>query len=416
MTRTNQETIAPYQAVVITSYGGPDGPDAVLPFMRNATFGRGIPDERLIEVAGHYHRWDGVSPIIEKTEQLRSDVAEELIRRGIDVPVVVGNRNWHPFLSATLANLADEGRTHVLSLPTSAFASYSGCRQYWEDIDRATAYVAGKKLEPRNGESLAERVHPIQMHVDKVRPYFNTSGFVEANVQAVIDAYDSLCAEGIASQDVALLFVTHSIPLGMEKGSAPRSDETDLGDAPSADSEVAYIQQHHDLATVLMDEIRLRMRERSVCDYSLVYCSRSGPAQAKWLEPDVNDAIEQIAAESPEIRAVIVAPIGFICDHMEVVFDLDTEAAETAHDHHLAYRRAATAADNPAFITSVVDRLLERAALARGEDVNLTSVTGRGPFHTVCPASACTTITHHRGNTHDLKPHVIAPMKENSHE
>ncbi|MDO4656177.1 hydrogen peroxide-dependent heme synthase [Actinomyces sp.] len=426
--------MAPYDAVLLLSYGGPRRPEDVLPFMRNATAGRGVPDSRLLEVSGHYQGFGGVSPINARNAELRDAIQARLAERGSTLPIVVGNRNWHPFVSQALRELADAGARRVLALPTAAFGSYSGCRQYREDLAGAVALLADG-ADGSTGEGFeadaAARVGgdgggPVELTVDKTRPYYNTPGLLQANVDAIVEAYGALAEQGVAAEDARLVLVTHSIPLGMEAGSAPGSGpkgapgasgvpgtssvsgpteagRREPGVAADLSTEVSYVAQHEALAAVLVPEVARRLGLETV-EADLVYCSRSGPPQARWLEPDVNDHLEALAAGHltdghPVDRpgGVVVAPFGFISDHMEVVFDLDTEAAQTARDLGMPYARAATVGTHPAFVDSLVDILFERAATARGEDVRPDSTTGVGPFHTVCPDSCCRNGGRHPG-------------------
>ena len=430
------DPLAPYDAVLLLSYGGPRRPEDVLPFMRNATAGRGVPDSRLLEVSGHYQGFGGASPINARNAELRDALQARLAERGSSLPIVVGNRNWHPFVSQALRELADSGARHILALPTAAFGSYSGCRQYREDLAGAVALLAAG-ADGSTGDGFeadaATRVGgdggaPVDLTVDKTRPYYNTSGLLEANVDAIVEAYGALAEQGVAAADVRLVLVTHSIPLGMESGSAPSSDadgaagqvthpaahstedpagrlteQREPGVAADLSTEVSYVAQHEALASVLVPEVARRLGLEKV-EADLVYCSRSGPPQARWLEPDVNDHLQALAAGRltdgrPAERpgGVVVSPFGFISDHMEVVFDLDTEAAQTARDLGIPYVRAATAGTHPAFVDSLVDILIERAAAARGENVYPASTTGVGPFHTVCPPSCCRPGTRHPG-------------------
>ena len=440
------DPLAPYDAVLLLSYGGPRRPEDVLPFMRNATAGRGVPDSRLLEVSGHYQGFGGASPINARNAELRDALQARLAERGSSLPIVVGNRNWHPFVSQALRELADSGARHILTLPTAAFGSYSGCRQYREDLAGAVALLAAG-ADGSTGDGFeadaAARVGgdggaPVDLTVDKTRPYYNTSGLLEANIDAIVEAYGRLAEQGVAAADVRLVLVTHSIPLGMEAGSAPSFDadgasgqvthpaahstedpagrlteQREPGVAADLSTEVSYVAQHEALASVLVPEVARRLGLEKV-EADLVYCSRSGPPQARWLEPDVNDHLQALAAGRltdgrPAERpgGVVVSPFGFISDHMEVVFDLDTEAAQTARDLGIPYVRAATAGTHPAFVDSLVDILIERAAAARGENVHPASTTGVGPFHTVCPPSCCRPGTRHPG-TH--------PAESTAHE
>ena len=419
------DPLAPYDAILLQSYGGPRRPEDVLPFMRNATAGRGVPDSRLVEVSGHYQSVGGASPINACNAELRDALQARLAERGSTLPIVVGNRNWHPFVSQALRELADAGARRVLALPTAAFGSYSGCRQYREDLAGAVALLAdGADGSTGDGfeADAAARVGgdgggPVELTVDKTRPYYNTPGLLQAHIDAIVEAYGALAEQGVAAADARLVLVTHSIPLGMEAGSAPGegaesthgiSGPTEAGPrepgvAADLSTEVSYVAQHEALAAVLVPEVARRLGLETV-EADLVYCSRSGPPQARWLEPDVNDHLEALAAGHltdgrPVKRpgGVVVAPFGFISDHMEVVFDLDTEAAQTARDLGMPYARAATVGTHPAFVDSLVDILFERAAAARGEDVRPDSTTGVGPFHTVCPDSCCRPGTRHPG-------------------
>lgn len=411
------DPLAPYDAVVVLSYGGPEAPDDVLPFMRNATAGRGVPDERLLQVSGHYGRFGGVSPINARNAEMLDALRAELARRGSQVPVVIGNRNWHPFVTEAFREVADGGARRVLTMTTSAYGSYSGCRQYREDTTGALARLAGgtdgstgdgpeADAEARVGGKGGE---PVELVVDKSRPFYNTPGMLEANVDAIVAAYRELTDQGLPAEAIRLVLVTHSIPTSMNERSGPTSQERadgvaapetlEPGVAADLSTEISYVEQHERLAALLVPEVAARLglaQSPAAIEYDLVYCSRSGPPQARWLEPDVNDHLESLMTgrltdgTPVEVPAgVVVAPIGFVADHMEVVYDLDTEAKETAARLGVPYVRAATAGTHPAFIASIADVLLERAAVARGEDVAPASTTGTGPFHTVCPDECC---------------------------
>lgn len=407
-----------YDAIMLLSYGGPNGPEDVLPFMRNATRGRGIPDERLLQVAAHYKRFGGVSPINACNRRLIADLSAELARRGHDIPLGWGNRNWHPFVTEGLDELAQAGARRILVLPTSAYASYSGCRQYREDLAEAAAALREKwGTIALGGEDSADNPH-ADIIVDKVRPYYSTPGMASAQIASIRRAWEALEARGVDTSGVRLIFVTHSIPVSMEAGSSPFPFRPSIGEAtaPEGDhaeqqgsgasssagtpaTEISYVAQHHALIQAIMPELR-RILGRADLGYDLVYCSRSGPPQARWLEPDINDFLEEIAdggsdeaagssSDTRPLSGAVVVPIGFICDHMEVVYDLDTEANETAARLGIAYERADTVSTDPDFVSSLVDVLEERAAQARGERPERVTVTGTGPFHTVCPSDCC---------------------------
>ena len=407
-----------YDAIMLLSYGGPNGPEDVLPFMRNATRGRGIPDERLLQVAAHYKRFGGVSPINACNRRLIADLSAELARRGHDIPLGWGNRNWHPFVTEGLDELAQAGARRILVLPTSAYASYSGCRQYREDLAEAAAALREKwGIIALGGEDSADNPH-ADIVLDKVRPYYSTPGMASAQIASIRRAWEALEARGVDTSGVRLIFVTHSIPVSMEAGSSPFPFRPSIGEAPAPEgdhaeqqgsgasssagtpaTEISYVAQHHALIQAIMPELR-RILGRADLGYDLVYCSRSGPPQARWLEPDINDFLEEIAdggsdeaagssSDTRPLSGAVVVPIGFICDHMEVVYDLDTEANETAARLGIAYERADTVSTDPDFVSSLVDVLEERAAQARGEMPERVTVTGTGPFHTVCPSDCC---------------------------
>lgn len=313
-----------YDAILLAGFGGPRRPEDVVPFLRNVTAGKNIPDARLAQVGEHYGMFGGRSPINDKTQELRDALQASLHERGIALPVVIGNRNWDPYTVDALRQIADAGGRSVLALITAAYSSYSGCRQYREDIAAQAATVGG-------------------LRIDQVRAYFNTPGFVQANADAAQAALLQLTGGGYAAGEIELVFVTHSIPLAMEAAS---------GVARPA----SYVGQHEEVARLVRDAVA--RASGAQLPSRLVYCSRSGPPQVPWLEPDVNDALADIAQSGR--KAVVVAPIGFIADHMEVVYDLDTEAARTAHDLGLGFVRAATVGTHPAFVASLVDAVCER--------------------------------------------------------
>ena len=400
-----------YDAIMLLSYGGPNGEEDVLPFMRNATRGRGIPDERLLQVAAHYKRFGGVSPINACNQRLIADLSAELARRGHDIPVGWGNRNWHPFVAEGLDELAQAGARRILVLPTSAYASYSGCRQYREDLAEAAEALREKWGTIVLGAEDSADNPDADIVLDKVRPYYSTPGMARAQIASIRRSWETLTARGVDPSGIRLIFVTHSIPVSMEAGSSPFPFLSAIDEAVAASgdhgerqgsaassevgtpaTEISYVAQHHALIGAIMPELR-RVLGRADLGYDLVYCSRSGPPQARWLEPDINDFLEEIAGDAASDATapsgVVVVPIGFICDHMEVVYDLDTEAKETAASLGIPYERADTVATDPDFVSSLVDVLEERAAQARGETPARVTVTGTGPFHTVCPSDCC---------------------------
>jgi ferrochelatase len=323
------------EALLLLSFGGPEGPDDVLPFLENVTRGRGVPRERLEAVAEHYRHFGGVSPINEQNRALLAAIEADLAAHGVDLPVYWGNRNWAPYVEDTWRQMADDGIEHVYVFATSAYASFSGCRQYHEDIARArVSYGGGPTAE-------------------KLPHYFDTPGFVRANADALAAALASL-PEGVRGT-ARLVATAHSIPDTMAAVAGP-----DGG---------AY-------------EAELTAAARQVVDvvdtgrpFDLVWQSRSGPPSVPWLEPDVNDHLRTLAKDGE--TAVVVLPVGFVSDHLEVIWDLDNEAKETAEELGLTFARAATAGTHPAFVASIVDLLRERRA------------GGTPRLGTDCPASCC---------------------------
>lgn len=344
----------PYDTVLLLSFGGPEAPDDVMPFLRAVTAGRGVPDERLADVAEHYHHFGGRSPINDQNRALLAALTDELRRRGIDVDVVWGNRNWAPYVTDVLREAHDRGARRVVTILTSAYSSYSSCRQYREDLAAALLVLADEGVRP-----------DVDLRVDRVRQYYNHPGFTGPMVSSTRDALAALPA----GSHVA--FVTHSIPGSMDAGSGP-----DGG---------AYSSQHRDLAQVIAAAVG--EQDGAPVPWSMVYCSRSGSPHQPWLEPDIGDHIRDLADRGAP--GVAVVPIGFVSDHMEVVFDLDTEAREIAQQVGLPFARAATVGTHPAFVAGLVDLLLERAAQARGEEPERPVAGDLPPVHVVCPVGCC---------------------------
>jgi len=299
-----------FDAVLIVSFGGPEGPDDVLPFLRNVTRGRDIPDERLAIVGAHYSQFDGVSPINEQCRRMQVALEAELAAAGHDLPVYWGNRNWTPYLADTVQQMADDGITRALAIVTSAYSSNSGCRQYLDDIEAAR-----------------ETVGPAAPIIEKVRPYFDHPGFVEPFREA-------LASVSGREATTPLIFTAHSIPVAMADG-------------------CDYELQLRAIAALIAEAA-------PDAPWTLVWQSRSGPPTVPWLEPDVNDHLRTLA-EAGVTDATIV-PIGFVSDHMEVVWDLDTEALATATEVGIALTRVDTPGTlpDPRFITMWRELLEER--------------------------------------------------------
>lgn len=327
-----------YDAVLLVSFGGPEGPDDVLPFMENVTRGRGIPRERLITVSEHYQLFGGVSPINAQNRALLAALHHELDHRGISLPIFWGNRNWHPMLADTIAEMADAGITRALAIVTSAYSSYSGCRQYLDDIERARVAVGDRS--------------PV---IDKVRAYFNHPGFIEPLLDNIAAATIELDALG-AAPDSAILCTAHSIPLSMATSSP-------------------YVEQLREVQRMVAEANPTR-------PVDLVFQSRSGPPDQPWLEPDVNDAMRALAERGA--NGLVLAPIGFISDHMEVVYDLDTQARDTARELGLSMTRAATVGTDPRFVTALGELIHDRLTDSVPRTIGL--VPARPD---VCPSSCC---------------------------
>jgi ferrochelatase len=330
-----------YDALILVSFGGPEGPDDVMPFLRNVVRGRGVPDERLAAVAEHYHHFGGVSPINAQCRELLAALRPELDAAGVDLPLYWGNRNWHPYLSDTVAQMRDAGVHRALAFVTSPFGSYSSCRQYWE------AFAAAR-----------EAVGASAPEIDKIRHYHDHPGYVGPHADAVRRALHALSDV----DSVRIVFTAHSIPSTMEAESGPAGGR--------------YSTQLRETATLVASE------GAPGSPWDLVWQSRSGPPHVPWLEPDINDHLAALAKAG--VNGVVVSPIGFISDHLEVVWDLDTEAAQTARELGLRYERAATPDTDPRFVSMVRDLILER----------LDPATPRARLGTlavwdVCPAGCC---------------------------
>ena len=348
--------VSPYDALLLVSFGGPEGPDDVVPFLENVTRGRGIPRERLEQVGEHYHLFGGRSPINDQNRSFLEALRADLDEHGIDLPVYWGNRNWDPYLKDTLAQMAADGVTRAACFVTSAYSSWSSCRQYRENLFDAVAALPAGAMPPA---------------LDKLRHYFNHPGFVAPVVDAAVAALADLPDD--VRGGARLVFVTHSIPTAMNDSSGP------------PETEGAYVAQHRDVAAVVTRAVAAATGTQH--DHDLVYCSRSGSPHVPWLEPDVNDHLEALAADG--VPAVVLVPVGFVSDHMEVIYDLDTEALATAQRLGLPARRAATAGDDPRFVAVVRDLLLERASAERGGTPERAALGATGPLWDRCAVGCC---------------------------
>lgn len=302
-----------YEAVVVVSFGGPEGMDQVVPFLENVLRERNVPRARLLEVARHYESFGGVSPLNEQNRRLIACLRKELDDFDLPMPIYFGNRNWHPFLSDTVCSMKEDGIKKALAFVTSAYSSYSGCRQYREDIERAIS-----------------KVGPPAPQIDKLRVFFNHPGFLEPNIEAVEAAYRRIPED--QRDSAPLLFTAHSLPVAMAQG------------------------------------CRYELQLREVCklvaagahreNWALVFQSRSGSPEQPWLEPDIGDALEELG--SAGTTHAVVSPIGFTSDHMEILYDLDDEAAETAARCGIRLIRAATAGTHPRFVRMIRELIEER--------------------------------------------------------
>ncbi|CAL9583543.1 ferrochelatase [Streptomyces albus] len=353
-------SVAPYDALLLLSFGGPEGPDDVVPFLENVTRGRGIPRERLEEVGQHYYLFGGVSPINEQNRELLAALREDFAAHGLDLPVYWGNRNWAPYLTDTLRDMVRDGHRRVLVLATSAYASYSGCRQYRENLAESLAALRAEGL-------------PVP-RVDKLRHYFNHPGFVDPVVDGVVASLAELPEDVRAAAH--LTFTTHSIPTAAADTSGPVEAHGDGG---------AYVAQHLDVAEVITEAVR--KRTGTAHPWSLVYQSRSGPPSVPWLEPDICDHLEELHGKG--VPGTVMVPIGFVSDHMEVLYDLDTEAMAKAAELGLPARRSPTVGADPRFAAAVRDLVLERAAAERDESPVRCALGALGPSHDLCPVGCC---------------------------
>lgn len=355
-----------YDGVLLASFGGPEGQDDVIPFLRNVTRGRGIPDERLEEVSHHYRANGGISPINQQNRELKAALEAELAARGISLPVIWGNRNWDPYIPETLQNAYDAGHRRLLMITTSAYSSYSSCRQYREDI----------------GIALTESGLDGKLEVDKVRQYFDHPGFVEPFIEGtaagLADVQAQLAAAGTPDAPIHILFATHSIPTRDAEASGRSVDEPRHFAEDSA-----YVAQH--LATGAEVMRRVESQSGQTAPWSLVYQSRSGAPHVPWLEPDINDAIEELAAQG--VKGVVIVPLGFVSDHMEVVWDLDTEALETCSNLGITAKRVPTPGTHRKFVTGLVDLICERTA--RNNIKDRPALTQLGPWYDVCRPGCC---------------------------
>ena len=338
-----------YDAILGVSFGGPESKEDVIPFLETVLRGRNVPRERLLTVAEHYYHFEGKSPINQQTRELIAELQQELERSGPKLPIYWGNRTWHPFLPETLRQMKQDGIRRAVAFVTSAYSSYSGCRQYREDIARAQSEVGLSQSGLSQSDSGAAEV-------DKLRPFFNHPLFIEATVDRIRDALQAIPAN--AKQNVQIVYLAHSIPLSM---------------ANTCD----YVKQLEEVRRLVSGELGQK-------NDALVYQSRSGAPGQPWLEPDILDYLRQVKAENLA-SAVVLAPISFISDHMEVLYDLDVEAKQLCDSLALPMTRAKTVGVHPKFVGMIRELILERM----NPELERRALGSLGPRADVCAEDCC---------------------------
>jgi ferrochelatase len=328
----------PIDAFLLVSFGGPEAPEDVLPFLENVTRGKNTPHERLLEVAEHYHHFGGVSPINAENRALLTALVAELNAHGPHLPVYWGNRNWHPLLADTLQQMADDGVHHALALVTSAFGSYSGCRQYLDDLEKAR-----------------QAVGPEAPQVSKLRLFYNHPGFIEPMAQRVAAALQEVPEE--TRDEARLIFTAHSVPLAMAQTSP-------------------YEAQIREACRLVIEQVGGR-------PWQLAFQSRSGPPGQPWLEPDVCTLLADLARDG--VRDVVLVPIGFLCEHMEVIYDLDVEAAALCEELGIRLVRSGVVGTHPRFVTMIRELIRERTE----PDSPRLALGPLGPSPDDCPEGCC---------------------------
>ena len=327
---------AAYDAVLIVSFGGPEGMDEVMPFLENVLRGRNVPRERMLEVAHHYEIFKGVSPINAQNRALIAALQDVLKASGPDLPIYWGNRNWHPLLTDTLRQMTSDGVRHALAFVTSAYSSYSSCRQYREDIAKARAEAGADAPQ-----------------ISMLRKFYNHPGFIQPNIDHIRAALEAIPQERRTALHIA--FTAHSIPESMARNCRYEAQLTE------ACQLVAEGVGHE--------------------DWRLVYQSRSGAPSQPWLGPDIKEHLATLKGQG--ITDVLIAPIGFVSDHLEVRYDLDIEARQLADEIGLNLVRAATVSLHPMFIGMVRDLIIEN--MTDGSDLPFLGTSGP----TYCAVDCC---------------------------
>ncbi len=335
----NDSENTPYDSILIVSFGGPEGQDDVIPFLENVLRGKNVPRERMLEVAEHYRHFGGVSPINAQCRDLIAALRTELDANGISLPIFWGNRNWAPLLDDTIREMTEKGHRRAIAFFTSIFSCYSGCRQYRENI------IASR-----------EKVGEHAVQVDKLRMPYNHPGFIKPQAELLRQTLSSIDLQD--RSQVPVLFCAHSIPMSMADNSKYQ--------------------------TQLLEASRLTAELAGHPRWELVFQSRSGPPQQPWLEPDVCDRIEELY-EQEKIGHVVLQPIGFVSDHMEVMFDLDEEASTLCREKGIQFSRVPTIGVHPQFISMIRELIVER--MTPGSD--RPAIGQYGPNHDVCPVNCC---------------------------
>ena len=341
-----------YDALLLISFGGPERPEEVMPFLENVVRGKNVPPERLQEVARHYDLFDGFSPINTQNRALLAALIGELNAHGPQLPVYWGNRNWHPLLTDTVRQMADDGVRRALALVTAAFGSYPGCRQYLEDIELAR-----------------QEVGPTAPQIEKLRLFYNHPGFIEAMADCVAAALNEVPAE---RRDAArLIFTAHSVPVAM----AERSPyERQLREACRLVSKLVQ-------GSVFSHDPK---GSAPPATWQLVYQSRSGPPSQPWLQPDIRNHVRQLHAAGG-VQDIVIVPIGFLAEHMEIIYDLDVEIGQLCEELGINMVRSAVAGNHPRFVRMIRELILERIDPASPR----LALGSEGPPPDTCPPECC---------------------------
>jgi protoporphyrin/coproporphyrin ferrochelatase len=348
-----------YDALLIVSFGGPESREDVIPFLENVLRGRDVPRDRMLAVAEHYYHFEGKSPINEQTRQLIAAIETELALNGPKLPVYWGNRNWHPMLADTLRKMKNDGIRRALAFVTSAYSSYSGCRQYREDIARALAEVGTGAPE-----------------IEKLRAFFNHPGFIEANEERLRVALQEIPPDAI--ENVQIVYVAHSIPISM---------------ANTCD----YVQQLEEVRRLISSRFSVGLGLAK--NDALIYQSRSGAPSQPWLEPDILDHLREVKAKNLA-SAVVIVPIGFVSDHLEILYDLDIQARQLCDSLNLPMARAKTVGVHPKFIAMIRELILERL---HDPQIERRALGSLGPRQDIC-ADNCCPAPRRSSNAHTAAP------------